>query len=94
MIVTCNKLRSNVIKLSVTILLIKESVNFEMFKLQLLSFSKLWLEDNGDKTFMGGWCRGCWLKTYLWMVLLDGSSLWIYTNTKLAALKMQCCLCV
>ena len=80
--------------LTVTILLIKESVNFEIFKLHTLSFSKLWLEDNGDKTFMWKGCRGCWLKTYLWMVLVDSSSLGIYTNTKLAASKRQCCLCV
>ena len=42
--------------LHVTILLIKERVNFEILKLQMLSFSILWLhvEDNGDKTFMGG----------------------------------------
>ena len=40
----------------------------------MLSFSKLWLEDNGDKkikTFIGAGCRGCWLKTYLWIVLVD-----------------------
>ena len=60
----------------------------------MLSFSKLWLEGNGDKTFIGEGCRGCWLKAHLWMVLVDGSNLWIYTNTKLAVLKMQCCLCV
>ena len=36
---------------------------------------------------MGGGCRGCWLKTYLWMVLVDGSSLWISTNTKLGRVE-------
>ena len=41
----------------------------------MLSFNKLWLEGNGDKTFMGEGCRGCWLKTYFWMALVDGSSL-------------------
>ena len=80
--------------LSVTILLIKERVNFEILKLQMLSFSMLWLQDNGDKTFMGGGCRGCSFKTYLRVVVVDDSSLWISTNTKLTALKMQCCLCV
>ena len=70
--------------LSVTILLFKESVNFGIFKLQMLSFSKLWLGDNGDETLMGEGCRGCWLKTYLWMVLVDGTSLWIYTVQKAA----------
>ena len=56
MIVTSNKLRNNVIMLSVAILLIKERFSFVIFKLQMFGFSKLWLEDNSGclkKTFMG-----------------------------------------
>ena len=51
--------------------------------MQMLSFSKLWLHDKGgcsNETFLRGGCSEWGLKIYLWMMLVEGSSLWISTN--------------